>query len=132
MKIVISRKDLRRDTFHCGGPGGQNVNHVETGVRFTHIPTGLTASSCVERTQGRNQEIALRGLLGKIRGHYEREREEAARKRRGEQASASFGSQVRSYILHGQQRVVDHRTGVESRNPQAVLDGHIDPFTRVG
>lgn len=128
MKIVISKGDLRRDTFHCGGHGGQNVNKVETGVRYTHIPTGLTAASCVERTQGKNQEIALANLLAKIKGKYVAEREEKGQGEYEAKPDAAFGRQIRSYILHGQQRVVDHRTGVESRNPRAVLDGDIDQF----
>jgi peptide chain release factor 2 len=115
MKIVIGKKDLRRDTFHCGGPGGQNVNKVETGVRYTHIPTSITAASCAERTQGKNQELALKVLLAKLKAHYEEER-------RGKEVVAkdppSFGHQVRSYILHGQQRVIDHRTGVSHPSPR--------------
>ena len=59
MKIVVGKKDLKRQTFHCGGPGGQNVNKVETGVRYTHIPTGVVSESCVHKTQGRNDGEAL-------------------------------------------------------------------------
>lgn len=127
MKIVISKKDLVRSTFHCGGPGGQNVNKVETGVRYTHSPTGITASSCVERTQGKNQEVALRHLLTKIQAFYERQRIERSRGREDAKASSSFGNQVRSYILHGQRRVIDHRTGQEG-NPNETLNGDLDNF----
>lgn len=130
MSLVINRSDLKRDTFHCSGHGGQNVNKVETGVRWTHIPTGLSAQSCQERTQGKNQTIALRLLISKLI-RLETEKKGQGRRQRYEgKPDASFGSQVRSYYLCGHQRVIDHRTRFEHPNPRSVLDGELDEFIR--
>ena len=127
-EIELKNEDLTIDFFRSSGPGGQNVNKRETAVRVTHIPTGLFASAQSERTQERNRELATSHLRAKL---YQREIEKAeAEKRgiRGEQVSAEWGSQIRSYVLHPYQMVKDHRTNYETSDTAGVLEGDLEGF----
>ncbi len=124
----IDPKDLKMDMYRSGGAGGQNVNKTSTAVRLTHIPTGLVAASQSERSQVQNRENALRVLRAKLALKREQEKKAEKQKLRGEYQSAEWGNQIRSYVLHPYQLVKDHRTKVESKNAQAVLDGALSPF----
>ncbi|MDP2909619.1 MAG: peptide chain release factor 2 [bacterium] len=127
-EITIRPEDLRVDLFRSSGPGGQNVNKRETAVRVTHIPTGIVVSSQVERSQASNKEKAMKVLFSKLYQLKEEERGKVLKEVRGEQVSASWGNQIRSYVLHPYKLVKDLRTGVEDTDPEKVLDGELDKF----
>ena len=129
--IVIRPQDIEVEFFRAGGKGGQKQNKTSSGARVRHLPTGLTGESRVERSQTQNRRRAMVILLDKIRAIYlgdQRARREAEYR---EKPEASFGSQLRTYVLCGKdQRVVDHESGAETRNARAVLDGGLEPFIR--
>jgi len=126
--VVIPDDDLRVDVYRSSGPGGQGVNTTDSAVRITHLPTGLVVSCQNERSQLQNKATAMTLLKAKL-AELEREKREAELAAvRGEQREVAWGSQIRSYVLHPYQMVKDHRTGQETGNTSAVLDGDIDAF----
>lgn len=130
-KIQIPDSDLKFDFFRSSGPGGQNVNKVETAVRITHLPTGLVVSSQVERSQVANREKALRILKAKLFDLIERSKAKEVGDLKTK-IKPEWGSQIRSYVLNPYKMVKDHRTGVETSNVELVLDGDIDIFVESG
>jgi len=126
--VEINPADLKIDFYHASGPGGQYVNKRETAVRITHLPTGLVVSCQTERTQGENRETAMKILYAKILKLLEESREKEVSQLKGEKVSASWGNQIRSYVLHPYKMVKDLRTEVESSDPDKVLDGELDEF----
>ena len=126
--IVLRDDELKRDVFRSGGPGGQHQNKTESGVRYTHLPTGVAAESRSERSQHKNDANALALLKAKLIRMEEEKREADYAKKYDEKGEISFGSQIRSYVLQPYQLVKDLRTDYEVGNPRAVLDGTLDGF----
>jgi peptide chain release factor 2 len=126
--IVLRDDELKRDVFRSGGPGGQHQNKTESGVRYTHLPTGVAAESRSERSQYKNDANALALLKAKLIRMEEEKREADYAKKYDEKGEISFGSQIRSYVLQPYQQVKDLRTDHEVYNPRAVLDGDLDGF----
>jgi peptide chain release factor 2 len=126
--IVIEEKDLRIDTYRASGAGGQHVNRTESAIRITHEPTGIVVQCQNDRSQHRNRATAMDMLRARLYEHELRIREEAAAEVEATKSDIGWGHQIRSYVLQPYQMVKDLRTGVESGNPDAVLNGDIDAF----
>lgn len=127
-EIEIKPEDLELETFRSSAPGGQNVQKVNSAVRIRHKPTGIVVSYQSERSQAQNRTNAMKILLGKLSKLKEEEQEALEKNLKGSHKAASWGSQIRSYVLHPYKMVKDLRTGFESSDPQKVLDGDLDPF----
>ncbi len=128
--VEINPDDLRVDVFNASGHGGQNVQKNATAIRITHLPTGKVVTCQNERSQHRNRDSAMKVLRGwLIEQEIERQVEERARLK-GEHVAAGWGNQIRSYVLHPYKLVKDHRTGYETTDPNAVLDGDLDAAMR--
>jgi peptide chain release factor 2 len=130
VNVEMDEGDLRIDTYRASGAGGQHVNKTDSAVRITHIPTGLAVQCQNERSQTQNKAVAMQLLRGRLLELEERKRAEELAKERGDSQSAEWGSQIRSYTLHPDQRVKDHRTGYEVGDAQRVLDGDLDGFIK--
>ena len=130
IEVDLEESDIRVDTYRASGAGGQHVNKTDSAVRMTHIPTGIVVQCQNERSQHKNRSSALKILRARLYEKARKEREDALAAARGDRRQIDFGSQIRSYTLHPQQRVKDHRTNLEIGNVTAVLDGDLDHFIR--
>ncbi len=127
-EIEIKSDELKIETFKSSGPGGQYVNKRESAVRVIHLPTGITVSSQAERLQGSNKETAMKILYAKLHRLYQEKNKEEIKKIKGDRVQASWGNQIRSYVLHPYKMVKDLRTDIETSNVKKVLDGDLEEF----
>ena len=127
-EIVINDNDLRIDTYRSGGAGGQHVNKTDSAVRITHLPTGIAIACQTERSQIQNRERAMNLLKAKLLELKRANEQDQKQELKGASQSASFGQQIRSYVLHPYQMVKDLRTEMETSNTQGFLDGDIQSF----
>ena len=130
LEVEIDPEDLQIDTYRASGAGGQHVNKTDSAVRITHRPTGIVVQCQNERSQSSNRATAMAMLRSKLIELEEQRRREELARERGEAQDVGWGSQIRSYVLQPYTMVKDHRTNVEARNVQAVLDGDLDEFVR--
>ncbi len=128
IKVEINDKDLRIDTYRASGAGGQHVNRTDSAVRITHLPTSIVVQCQNDRSQHRNRAAALAMLRARLFERALREREDRIKAQHDAKSDIGWGHQIRSYVLHPYQMVKDLRTGIETGNAQAVLDGDLDQF----
>jgi peptide chain release factor 2 len=130
VEVSVRDDEIRVDVFRSSGPGGQGVNTADSAVRITHLPTGIVVQCQNERSQLRNRDTAMRILKARLYQLAEKKQKEELAELTGQKKGIAFGSQIRSYTFHPEQRIKDHRTGVEIGNVEAVMDGEIDPFVK--
>ena len=128
IEVEIDPADIKMDVYRASGAGGQKVNKTSSAVRLTHIPTGIVVACQVERSQYQNRDVAMRMLKSKLIEIKEREHLEKISDIKGEQKEIAWGSQIRSYVFMPYTLVKDHRTGYETGNINAVMDGDLDGF----
>jgi len=128
--IQINKSEIEWDTFRSSGPGGQNVNKLETAVRLRHISTNIIVECQQTRSQSQNREKAMQMLKSQLYEMELRKKKEALAVKEDQKRKIEWGSQIRSYVLHPYKMVKDVRTGEETSNAQAVLDGDIDNFIK--
>lgn len=128
IEVDLNPNDVRVDVYRSSGPGGQSVNTTDSAVRLTHIPTGIVVTCQNQKSQLQNKEAAFRVLRAKLYEREEAKRQEEIAKLQGDKMESSFGSQIRNYVLYPYRMVKDLRSGVETGNVDAVLDGDLDAF----
>ena len=128
IEVEVLDKDLKIDTFRASGAGGQHVNKTESAIRITHVPSGIIVACQVDRSQHRNRAMAMAMLKARLYEMELKKREDAAQAAHDAKTDIGWGHQIRSYVLQPYQIVKDLRTGVETGNSQAVLDGDLDKF----
>jgi peptide chain release factor 2 len=126
--LHLNPEDIKVETFRSSGPGGQHMQKTSSAVRLTHVPTGTVVVSQSERSQYQNKDIAMRVLKARLLEHQLEEKAAERARLKGERIEAGWGNQIRSYVLHPYKMVKDHRTGYQSGDPDAVLDGRLDEF----
>ncbi|MDG1667569.1 MAG: peptide chain release factor 2 [Opitutae bacterium] len=127
-EIEIDPSDIRTDVYRASGKGGQHVNRTESAVRLTHLPSGIVVTCQNDRSQIKNKATAMRTLKSRLYEKQEDEKRSEMEKFYGEKGDIAWGNQIRSYVFQPYQMIKDLRTGVESGNVQAVMDGALDPF----
>ncbi|PYN17990.1 MAG: peptide chain release factor 2 [Candidatus Rokuibacteriota bacterium] len=130
VEVQIRDDEIRVDVFRSSGPGGQGVNTADSAVRITHLPSNIVISCQNERSQLRNRDTAMRILKARLFEIAEKKQKDELSQLAGAKKEIAFGSQIRTYTFHPEQRIKDHRTGVEIGNVEAVMDGDIDAFIK--
>jgi peptide chain release factor 2 len=128
VELEIGPDDVKVETFRSSGPGGQHMQKTSSAVRLTHLPTGISVTCQSERSQHMNKDFAFKILRARLLERELEKREEEKARLKGKRIEAGWGNQIRSYVLHPYRMVKDHRTGYETGNTEAVLDGELDEF----
>lgn len=128
LKVEIDPEDLRVEAFRSRGAGGQHVNKTSSAIRITHLPTGLVVQCQAERSQHKNKVSALKVLRSRLHDRLRKEQKKQVEELRGKAPDIAWGNQIRSYFFHPYQKILDHRTNLETANTQKVMDGELDNF----